>query len=189
VPRLLLDTCSIINLSYCAPVAAAFRIRYEGSAGWTQAAKDELVRQRRRMPPHPQAGKAANWAAIWLGAPIKIIDEELLVAIARIQHDIAVGGADSALDHLGEAASIALLESAGSGRLISDDHAARGEARRRGVRASSTVGVIAQLLTIDGSGIDVAVADIYLEILQTRGRMHVPLKSADLLMDDLGPWE
>jgi hypothetical protein len=147
------------------------------------------VRQRRRKPPHPQAGKAANWAAMWLGVPIEITDEDLLIAIARIQHDIAVGGADSALDHLGEAASIALLQSAGSGRLISDDHAARGEARRRGVRASSTVGVIAQLLTIEGSGIDAAMADAYLETLQTRDRMHVPLKSTDLFMGDLGPWQ
>jgi hypothetical protein len=160
VPRLLLDTCSIINLTYCAPVAAAFRSRYEGIAGWTQAAKDELVRQRGRMPPHPQAGKAANWAVTWLGVPIEIIDEDLLIAITRIQHDIAVGGADSALDHLGEAASIALLQSAGSGRL-----------------------------TIDESGIDAAMADVYLETLQSCDRMHAPLKSTDLLMGDLGPWQ
>ena len=34
VPALLLDTCAIINLSYCAPVAALFRDRYQGTAGW-----------------------------------------------------------------------------------------------------------------------------------------------------------
>lgn len=55
VPEILLDTCSIINLSYCQPVATIFRSRYEGAAGWTRAAKDELVRQRGRRPPHPQA--------------------------------------------------------------------------------------------------------------------------------------
>jgi hypothetical protein len=189
VPRLLLDTCSIINLSYCPPVASVFRSRYEGTAGWTEAAHAELVRQRGRRPPHPQAGRATNWAATWLGAPIEMIDVDLIIATESIQRSIAAGSTESALDHLGEAVSIALLESAGSGRLISDDHAARGEARKRGVLASSTVGVIAQLLTIDGSGVDAAMADTYLETLQTRDRMHVRLKSVHLLAGDLGPWQ
>lgn len=78
--------------------------------------------------------------------PIEITDEDLVLETVTIQRDIAAGSADSALDHLGESASIALLQSLGAGRLVSDDHAARGEARRRGVKASSTVGVIAQLL-------------------------------------------
>ena len=189
IPKLLLDTCSIINLSYCPPVAAIFRSRYQGSAGWTEAAHAELVRQRGRRPPHPQAGRATNWAATWLGAPIEMTDVDLIIATESIQRDIAAGCTDSALDHLGEAASIALLQSAGAGRLISDDHAARGEARKRGVRASSTVGVIAQLLTIDGSGVDAAMADSYLRTLQERDRMHVRLKSVDLLTGDLGPWQ
>jgi len=189
IPKLLLDTCSIINLSYCAPIAAVFRNRYERTAGWTCAAKEELVRQRGRKPPHPQAGRAVNWATAWLGTPIEVIDEDLILSTASIQRDIAAGSADSALDHLGEAASIALLQYAGAGRLISDDHAARGEARKRGVRASSTVGVVAQLLTVGGSGIDTALSDIYLDTLQARDRMHVRLKSLDLLAGDLGPWQ
>lgn len=78
--------------------------------------------------------------------PIEITDEDLVLETVTIQRDITAGSADSALDHLGESASIALLQSLGAGRLVSDDHAARGEARRRGVKASSTVGVIAQLL-------------------------------------------
>lgn len=82
-----------------------------------------------------------------------------------------------------------MLQSTGTGRLISDDHAARGEARRRGVRASSTVGVITQLLTIAGSGINAAMADAYLQVLQTERRMHVQLNSAHLLTGDLGPWQ
>lgn len=56
----------------------------------------------------------------------------------------------------------------------------QGEARRRGVRASSTVGVVAQLLTIDGNGIDTTLADMYLETLQSEQRMYVQLKSAHL---------
>jgi hypothetical protein len=189
VPKLLFDTCSIINLSYCAPVAAIFRSRYAGDAGWVRAAKEELVRQRGRRPPHPQAGKATNWAVTWLGTPIEITDEGLIIAIAGVQRDIAAGGLCSALDHLGESASIALLQSAGAGRLISDDHAARGEARKRGVRASSTVGVIAQLLAIGGSGVDATMADAYLQILQSHDRMHAQLKSVDLIAGDLGPWQ
>jgi len=188
VPKLLLDTCSIINLSYCPPVAAIFRSRYAGTAGWTRAAQEELVRQRGRKPPHPQAGKAANWAVTWLGMPIEITDEHLILETVTIQRDIAAGSADSALDHLGESASIALLQSAGTGRLISDDHAARGEARRRGVRASSSVGVIAQLLSIGGCGVDLTMADQYLETLQADNRMHVRLKSVDLIGGDIGPW-
>lgn len=113
VPRLLIDTCSIINLSYCAPVGSAFRIRYEGVAGWVRATQAELVRQRSRRPPHPQAGRAGNWAASWLGMPIEVLDENLLVATESIQRVIAAGCTDSALDHLGEAASIVLLQSLG----------------------------------------------------------------------------
>jgi hypothetical protein len=189
LPGLLLDTCSIINLSYCAPAAAVFRSRYEGNAGWAEAARAELVRQRGRRPPHPQAGRACNWAAAWLGSPIEVTDEDLMTATERIQRDIAVGSSDSALDHLGEAASIAVLQAAGTGRLISDDHAARAEARRRGVLASSTVGVLAHLLAVAGSGVDVGLADTYLETLRTRGRMHAQLTSVDLLAGDLGPWQ
>jgi hypothetical protein len=188
-PILLLDTCSVINLSYCQPVATVIRRRYSGRAGWVRAVHTELVRQRGRRPPHPQAGRAANWAVTWLGRPIEIHDEELILATEQIQRAIAAASTESALDHLGEAASIALLRTAGTGRLISDDHGARGEARRRGVHASSTVGVIAQLLTIEESGIDIALADMYLQTLQSRQRMHVQLKSTDLLAGDLGPWQ
>ena len=188
-PTLLLDTCAIINLSYWAPVAGAFRGRYEGKAGWVRATHAELVRQRGRRPPHPQAGRAANWAATWLGMPIEIVDEHLLVAIEDIQRHIAVGSTDSALDHLGEAASIALLKSLGSGRLISDDHAARAESRRRGVKASSTVGVISHLLRVAESGVDTTMADSYLQTLRTRERMHIHLTPTDLVKGDLGPWQ
>jgi hypothetical protein len=121
--------------------------------------------------------------------PIEIADDKLIDATACIQRDIAVGSTNSALDHLGEAASIALLESAGTGRLITDDHRARAESRKRGVKASSTVGVIAQLLTIPGSGLDRVMADTYLQTLQARERMHVRLTSIDLLAGDLGPWQ
>ena len=50
VPRLLIDTCSIINLSYCTPVGSVFRSRYEGVAGWARATQAELIRQRSRRP-------------------------------------------------------------------------------------------------------------------------------------------
>lgn len=189
VPALLLDTCAIINLSYCAPVAAVFRSRYEGRAGWVRATHSELVRQRGRRPPHPQAGRASSWAATWLGMPIEMTDDKLLIATESIQRDIAFGCNDSALDHLGEAATIALLQSAGKGRLITDDHAARAESRKRGVKASSTVGVIAQLLAMPGSAIDSGLADTYLQTLQARKRMHAALSSIDLLAGDLGPWQ
>jgi hypothetical protein len=189
VPALLLDTCAIINLSYCTPVAAVFRSRYEGRAGWVRATHAELVRQRGRRPPHPQAGRASNWAATWLGMPIEMTEEKLLIATESIQRDIALGCNDSALDHLGEAATIALLQSAGTGRLITDDHAARAESRKRGVKAVSTVGIIAQLLIAQGSGIDRALADTYLQTLQTRKRMHTTLTSIDLLAGDLGAWQ
>jgi hypothetical protein len=129
VPRLLIDTCSIINLSYCAPVGAVFRSRYEGVAGWVRATQAELLRQRSRRPPHPQAGRAGNWAASWLGMPVEMVDESLRVATESIQRAIAAGCTDSALDHLGEAASIALLQSAGkdgSSAMITQPELSRG---------------------------------------------------------------
>jgi predicted nucleic acid-binding protein len=121
--------------------------------------------------------------------PIEMVDKDLLLATEGIQRAIVVGSTDSALDHLGEAASIALLQSAGAGRLISDDHGARAESRRRGVRASSTVGVIAQMLAVAGSGVDTSMADTCLQTLQARQRMHAQLTSTDLLAGDLGPWQ
>lgn len=135
-PALLLDTCAIINLSYCASVAAVFRNRYQGNAGWVRPTQAELVRQRSLRPPHPQAGRAGNWAATWLGVPIEVMDENLPVATESIQRAIAAGSTDSAFDHLGEAAGIALLQSRGTGRLVSDDHAARAESRSRGAAES-----------------------------------------------------
>jgi hypothetical protein len=63
------------------------------------------------------------------------------------------------------------------------------ESRKQGVKASSTVGVIAQLLTLPGSGIDRGLADTYLQTLQARKRMHAALSSIDLLAGDLGPWQ
>lgn len=117
-PALLLDTCAIINLSYCSPVATLFKTRYAGRAGWTRAVRAELTRQRSRKPPHPQAGRANNWAASWLPSPIEIVDSVDQIAIARIQEQIALGSEDDGLDHLGEAASIHLLATAATGRLI-----------------------------------------------------------------------
>lgn len=117
-PALLLDTCTIINLSYCSPVATLFKTRYEGRAGWTRAVREELTRQRTRKPPHPQAGRASNWAASWLPSPIEIINPADQIAIATIQQQIALGSEDDNLDHLGEASSIHLLAVAAAGRLI-----------------------------------------------------------------------
>jgi hypothetical protein len=48
--------------------------------------------------------------------------------------------------------------------------------------------VIAQLLSIGGCGVDLTMADQYLETLQADNRMHVRLKSVDLIGGDIGPW-
>src|SRR5262249_53000664 len=117
-PALLLDTCAIINLSDCGPVAALFRDRYTGRAGWVRAVRAELTAHRVRRPPHPQAGRAHNWATSWLGEPIDVTDAGDQLAVVAIQNEISLGG-DDALAHLGEAASIHVLAVAGSGRLIS----------------------------------------------------------------------
>jgi hypothetical protein len=88
-PALLLDTCAIINLSYCSPVATLFKSRYAERAGWTRAVREELTRQRSRKPPHPQAGRASNWAASWLPVPIEIVEPRDQIAIATIQQQDA----------------------------------------------------------------------------------------------------
>jgi hypothetical protein len=183
---LLFDTCAIINLSYCSPVATLFRDRYKGRGGWAEAVRIELTRQRTRKPPHPQAGRACNWAKGWLGDPFAILDESGQIAVAEIQETIAVGSDDDSLDHLGEAASIHLLTVAGGGRLISDDHGARDVARRRSVKAASTVGVLAELLA---RGVVLpATVDTYLTVLRTHRRMRVQLTSINLLAGDLQSW-
>lgn len=150
--------------------------------------REELIRQRTRKPPHPQAGRANNWAVGWLLPPIEIVDPEDQAAIALIQEQVALGSQDDSLDHLGEASSIYLLVKAGAGRLISDDHGARAVARsQHRVRASSTVGVVAELLA-RGEMTPEAV-DLYLDTLRTQRRMGVALSSQDLLRRALGPWE
>ncbi|MFC0527940.1 hypothetical protein [Phytohabitans kaempferiae] len=187
-PALLLDTCSIINLSYCSPVATLFKSRYVGRAGWTRAVRAELTRQRSRKPPHPQAGRASNWAASWLPPPIEIVDLADQIAIAVIQTQVSLGSEDDSLDHLGEASSIHLLATAGTGRLISDDHGARAVARNQyQVRASSTVGVLSELLA--RGQVSPQTVDLYLDTLRIQERMRVALTSRDLLRRELGPWE
>lgn len=187
-PTLLFDTCAIINLSYCSPIATLFKTRYAGRAGWTRAVQTELTRQRSRKPPHPQAGRASNWAISWLPSPIEIVDPVDQSAIALIQTQVAVGSEDDNLDHLGEASSIHLLATAGVGRLISDDHGARAVARHQHkVHASSTVGVLSELLA-RGDVLPETV-DMYLDTLRANKRMHVALSSRELLRRELGPWE
>jgi hypothetical protein len=187
-PALLLDTCAIINMSYCSPVTTLFKACCEGRAGWTRAVREELTRQRSRKPPHPQAGRASNWAASWLPSPIEIVDRGDQVAIATIQQQIALGSGDDSLDHLGEASSIHLLAVAAKGRLISDDHGARAVARNQyQVRASSTVGVLTELLA--RGQVTPETADLYLDTLRTQRRMGVPLTARDLLSRNLGSWE
>jgi hypothetical protein len=186
-PPLLLDACTVINLSYCSPIAALFKTRYVGTAGWTRAVQSELTRQRSLRPPHPQAGNAVNWAVTWLEPPIDIVDEADMRAIEGIQREIALGSDDDSLLHLGEAASIHLLEVAGTGRLISDDHGARSTARAgHGVRASSTVGVLSMLMA--RGGVAPATVDLYLNTLRTHRRMNAALTSADLLRGNLAAW-
>jgi predicted nucleic acid-binding protein len=187
-PALLLDTCSIINLSYCSPVATLFKEKYTGRAGWPHAVRTELTRQRAKRPPHPQAGRACNWAVTWLGQPIALTDPNEQIAVEAIQNEISLGSDNDALDHLGEAVSIYLLASAGTGRLISDDHGARATARnnKHNVRASSTVGVLAALLARNDVG--PATVDTYLNTLRMQRRMRVGLTATDLLSGNLGPW-
>jgi predicted nucleic acid-binding protein len=109
-------------------------------------------------------------------------------AIAMIQTQIALGSGDDNLDHLGEASSIHLLAVGGVGRLISDDHGARAVARHQyHVRASSTVGVLSELLA--RGEVMAETVDLYLGTLRANKRMHVTLGSRDLLRRDLGPWE
>ncbi|HEX6684329.1 MAG TPA: hypothetical protein VF062_16110 [Candidatus Limnocylindrales bacterium] len=188
LPDLLLDTCALINLSYCSPIASLFKTRYAGRVGWTRAVQVELTRQRSRKPPHPQAGRACNWAVSWLPPPIEIVDSGEQAAVAVIQTQIAFGGEDDNLDHLGEASSIHLLAATGTGRLISDDHGARAVARyQHKVRASSTVGVLAELLA--RGAVSPETVDLYLNTLRTHSRMRVALTSQDLLRRDLGSWE
>jgi hypothetical protein len=126
-PALLLDTCSIINLSYCSPVATLFKEKYTGRAGWPHAVRTELTRQRAKRPPHPQAGRACNWAVTWLGEPIALTEPSEQIAVEAIQNEISLGSDNDALDHLGEAVGIYLLASAGTGRLISDESRSTGD--------------------------------------------------------------
>jgi predicted nucleic acid-binding protein len=165
-----------------------FSTRYAGRAGWTRAVREELTRQRSRKPPHPQAGRANNWAVAWLLPSIEIVDSADQMAIATIQEQIALGSQDDSLDHLGEASCIHLLAAAGAGRLISDDHGARAVARGRyWVRASSTVGVLTELLA--RGAVTPQTVDLHLDILRMNRRMSVSITSQDLFRRALGPWE
>lgn len=184
----LLDTCSIINLSYCSPIATTFKNRYQGKAGWARAVREELTAQRSRTPPNPQAGRASNWAVSWLGDSILVVDESRMVNIEATQRRIKRNSGASELEHLGEAASIDILFNVGQGRLISDDHAARSEARRVGVRASSTIGIFAKLLALPSSPISTQDVDTYLNLLRQHKRLHMSLTSSDLLASNLGAW-
>jgi hypothetical protein len=95
-PFLLLDTCSIINMSYCSPIATLFKDRYAGRAGWARAVKTELTDLRGKRPPQPQAGRAHSWAITWLGAPIEVTDQGEQIAVEAIQNEISLGSDNDA---------------------------------------------------------------------------------------------
>ncbi|HVB43098.1 MAG TPA: hypothetical protein VNF47_10390, partial [Streptosporangiaceae bacterium] len=74
-PALLLDTCSIINLSYCRPVASAFRSRYEGAASTTG-----LDLHRLKTQTSPEVGGASvGLVRAAPGGPAKALVDGLVV--------------------------------------------------------------------------------------------------------------
>jgi hypothetical protein len=188
-PDFLIDTCSVINLSYCRPVAQLFQTRYSGRIGWTRAVYAELVRLRTKHPPHPQAGRAVNWGSGWLGRQVEVSGEERLELVEEIRLAIALRqGSESELDHLGESASIVAALDLGGVRLISDDRGARGEASVRKVGSISTVGILAQLLRRNPAVVSTGDVDSYLDVLRANGRMHEQLDTTDLRNGRLGGW-
>jgi hypothetical protein len=97
----------------------------------------------------------------------------------------------SALDHLDEAASIVALERHGTawggGRLVSDDRGARDKARRRGLAAESTVGIVAKLLAL--SPAPLAIEQVDMKVLRSRERMRARLTASHLLAGELDSWQ
>ena len=116
--------------------------------------------------------RAHGWAATQFGtppnpaSPDRRANARTIGWVAKLR--IGALHQDDSLDHLGEASSIYLLAAAGVGRLISDDHGARAVARgRHRVRASSTVGVVAELLA--RGEVTPETADLYLDTLRPSG--------------------
>jgi hypothetical protein len=187
----LFDTCSLINVSYCPPIASLFRTRYDGRAGWVRVAREELAGERMKLPPNPQAGRAMSWASSWLGMPVEVLGEDRLNLVDEIRKALAAGSEQrSQFAHLGEATAIVALLDQRGGRLLSDDLGARGEARRRRVQAISSVGVLSELIIrgVEPSVLTEAVVDGYLDTLRKNRRMNARLTYADLARGDLGPW-
>jgi hypothetical protein len=189
-PLFLLDTCSIVNLTYSHEVSELFAETLRPYLSWVEVVRTELRTKTTSRPPLPNAVTALRWGNAKLGAPIQVEDGGAdLLAIDQIRKSIGVDYNNSPFQHLGEATSIYYLSERGGGTLVSDDHGARSEARVRGLRAMSTVGFVSKAMT-DPSKITDAVIDGYLERLRgVGGRMQVPLTASALRSGELMGWK
>lgn len=187
-PLYLLDTCTIINLTYSQPISALFQKLMVPSLGWVEVVKTELRTKTTSRPPLPNAVQALRWGLTNLGTPIPMTEDSAdLRSIAEIQASIGLAPGGSPFQHLGEATSIYYLNLRGGGFLVSDDHDARSEAQVRGVRALSSVGLISRFMRNPLKLSDDEV-DKYLDRLRSAGRMHVPLTASTLRAGDLMGW-
>jgi hypothetical protein len=187
-PLYLLDTCTLINLTYSQPVSDLIQSQMSPHLGWMETVKTELQSIVKSQNPIPNSIQALRWGLAQLGTPIVIEGNRANgEAILEIRASIGLADGGSPFQHLGEATIIHHLVLRGEGFLISDDHGARSAARARGVKAVSSVGLANKFMG-DHSKLSAAEVDQYLGGLRNAERMRVSLTASDLMAGDFKGW-
>lgn len=184
----LLDTCTIINITYSHQVTKIFEIVVGANLGWLETVRLELKRRVAANPQLPNSLQALRWANLHLGTPIEMTEDNAdLSEVNEIQIKLEGLGSVITSQHLGEASTISHLLHRGDGYLVSDDHSARSEARSRGVRAISSVGIVDKVLA-SGLHISNAEADQYFNRLRSANRMNINLTASTLRGGNMMGW-
>lgn len=106
-PLYLLDTCTVINLTYSQPITNFFESSFRTFLGWVEVVHTELDNKANTRPPLPNAPLALQWGISNLGTPIQVQDGNVdFDSIFTIRASIAGTSVLAPFAHLGEAASI-----------------------------------------------------------------------------------
>ncbi|MER5476386.1 hypothetical protein ABT026_05315 [Streptomyces sp. NPDC002734] len=146
---------------------------------WTQAVAYEAQRSAVHLP---ALGGLADGAG-WLGEPIEVDGEVEQALVERLRRVVFGGLAHRPLQHLGEAETLAVIETRREFRTavwITDDADAGRYAHRRGIRVLDTVGVMRE--AVARGLVPAAEGHRLLVTMRERGRhlRGIPLRPEDL---------
>jgi predicted nucleic acid-binding protein len=148
-----------------------------GRGRWTDVVAAEAARSVRFLP---DLQKAVDQN--WLGEPIEINDTDAIRRVDVIRRGVFGGTPDKALQHLGEAQTIYLIQNVSeysAATWVTDDAEALRYARHRGLFTKDTADLFAEAVSMGDISADVA-WHLMQQMLDECRSLRVPITSADL---------